>query len=78
MTKVLERLPMSSDIEDVVLDEDDKNQSPNALALRSIKFLEQGSWHFTELEAQNMRLNANLLNPAYQDAIKWSENYDGI
>ena len=78
MTKVLERLPMSSDIEDVLLDEDDKNQSPNALALRSIKFLEQGSWHFTELEAQKMRLNSNFLNHAYQDAIKWSENYNGI
>lgn len=78
MTKVLARLPMSEEIESVLLDEDDKNQSPLALALRSIKYLEQGSWHFTELEAKKMRVSSDFLSDTYQKALAWSEQYQTI
>lgn len=78
MTKVLARLPMSEEIESVLLDEDDKNQSPLALALRSIKYLEQGSWHFTELEAKKMQVSSDFLSDTYQKALAWSEQYKTI
>jgi len=78
IAKVLERLPMSVEIEDVLLDADDKNQTPIALALRSIKFLEKGSWHFTALEAKKLRVSSDFLNECYQEAINWAEHYNEV
>ncbi|QOL24761.1 HDOD domain-containing protein [Thalassotalea sp. LPB0316] len=78
MEQVLERLPMSDDIEQVLLDTDDKLQTPIAMALRSIRHIEQGHWHFTELEAKKMNVSSEFLHRCYQDAVSWAENYQNV
>jgi EAL and modified HD-GYP domain-containing signal transduction protein len=74
--KVLERLPVSDDIKETLLDSEDKSQTPNSMALRAIKLLESGSWYLAEREADKLQLTAKVLDQYYQEAILWSEFFE--
>lgn len=74
--KVLERLPVSQNIKETLLDSQDKSQTPNSMALRAIKLLESGSWYLAEREADKLQLTAKILDQYYQEAITWSEFFE--
>jgi EAL and modified HD-GYP domain-containing signal transduction protein len=73
MERVLERLPVSDEISETLLDSADKSQTPVSMALRAIRLLELGSWHLAEREAEKLRINTKQLDQYYQEAIQWSD-----
>jgi EAL and modified HD-GYP domain-containing signal transduction protein len=76
MDAVLDRLPVSDEIKETLLDVADKSQTPISMTLRAIKLLESGSWYLAEREAEKLHLSPKLLDQFYQDAISWSEFFE--
>lgn len=77
MHNITERLCLDEAICETLHDEQDTSQSPISMALRTIKYLEQGSWHLSEREALKLRLPIETINRYYQHAITWAEHLEG-
>ena len=76
MRDVTERLSLDDAICETLHDEDDISQSPISMALRTIKYLERGSWHQSEREAMKLRVPVETVNKHYQAAIEWAEHLE--
>lgn len=76
MNDVVDRLPLHETMQDTLLDESNKCQNSLSMALRSVKYIEQGKWYLTEREASKMGISDKVLYNHYREAIEWSEFYE--
>lgn len=72
MHDITSRLSLNAEICDTLLDSTDTSQTNISMALRAIKYLEQGSWYLAEREAMKLKLPIAVLNTYYQTAIEWA------
>lgn len=73
MHDITTRLSLDKYICDTLLDTTNTSQSNISLALRSIKYLERGSWYQAEREALKLGLPIDEMNLYYQSAMQWAE-----
>ena len=73
MVDVTEKLPLEQNILEVLLDEQDKVQTPISIALRLVKLLENGNWHLTEKEASKINCDYKFVSDCYRSAVLWAD-----
>jgi EAL and modified HD-GYP domain-containing signal transduction protein len=71
MDVILDRLTIEDEICDSLLK--NNSQSHIAIALRVIKYLEKGSWHLTEQEANKLNLDYKSVSLLYNESIQWAD-----
>jgi EAL and modified HD-GYP domain-containing signal transduction protein len=78
---VTKRLSLDDHICETLLDTTDTSQTNISMALRTIKYLEQGSWYLAEREALKLTIPIDEINKYYQTAIQWAgylNDYESI
>lgn len=73
MHQITTRLSLDDHICETLLDTTNTSQTDISIALRAIKYLEQGSWYQAEREALKLRISVDVMNQYYQLAMQWSE-----